>query len=111
MGTRLVVINDTFGGFWVDRTVRKKMESVARCFGLMDADFFGHFSDYDLRRDNPILVYAVQIMGKHHKAKGHHPEYWTYDSLKMIHIPDDIEWEIGEHDGKEWVAEKHRTWY
>src|SRR3990167_2487023 len=30
--------------------------------------------------------------------------------LKIITIPDGIEWEIEEYDGAEWVAEKHRTW-
>lgn len=30
--------------------------------------------------------------------------------LKIIEIPDDIEWEIEEYDGWEHVAEKHRVW-
>jgi hypothetical protein len=30
--------------------------------------------------------------------------------LVLVDIPDDVEWEIGEYDGFEWVAEKHRTW-
>ena len=32
-------------------------------------------------------------------------------NLKMVEIPDDVEWEIADYDGKEWVAEKHRTWH
>jgi hypothetical protein len=28
----------------------------------------------------------------------------------VIEIPDDVEWEVEEYDGLEWVAEKHRTW-
>jgi hypothetical protein len=30
--------------------------------------------------------------------------------LKVVEIPDDVEWQIEEYDGLEWVAEKHRTW-
>lgn len=33
-----------------------------------------------------------------------------YSSLKIIEIPDDVEWEVEEYDGSEWVSEKHRTW-
>ena len=31
-------------------------------------------------------------------------------SLKTIEIPDDVDYEIEEYDGNEWVSEKHRTW-
>lgn len=31
-------------------------------------------------------------------------------SLEIIEIPDDVEWEIEEYDGNEWIAEKHRVW-
>jgi hypothetical protein len=34
----------------------------------------------------------------------------VYAELKIVDIPDDVEWEIDEYDGKEWVAEVHRTW-
>ena len=30
--------------------------------------------------------------------------------LKIVDIPDDIDWVIEEYDGSEWVSEKHRTW-
>ena len=31
-------------------------------------------------------------------------------SLKVLEIPDDVEWEVEEYDGSEWISEKHRTW-
>jgi hypothetical protein len=31
--------------------------------------------------------------------------------LKVVDVPDDVEWQIAERDGLEWVEEKHRTWY
>ncbi len=30
--------------------------------------------------------------------------------LKVIEIPDDVDYEIEEYDGNEWISEKHRTW-
>ena len=33
-----------------------------------------------------------------------------YSELKVVEIPDDVEYDIQEYDGNEWVAEKHRTW-
>lgn len=31
-------------------------------------------------------------------------------NLKVVDIPDDVEWEIEEYDGNEWVSEKHKVW-
>lgn len=31
-------------------------------------------------------------------------------SLKIVEIPDDIEFTIEKYDGAEWISEKHRTW-
>lgn len=33
-----------------------------------------------------------------------------FSKLKIIEIPDGIDWEIEEYDGQEWVSEKHRSW-
>ena len=60
------------------------------------------FYDHDLDRTDPDLVAVVQELGK--KAQGRCAE------LKIVEIPDDVEWQIEEYDGSEWVAEKHRTW-
>lgn len=56
----------------------------------------------DLMRDDPILVRVVEEMGE--KANG------SCASLDIREIPDGIEWQIEEYDGREWIAEKHRTW-
>jgi hypothetical protein len=31
--------------------------------------------------------------------------------LRIVEIPDGVDYEIEEYDGKEWVSEVHRTWY
>lgn len=56
----------------------------------------------DEHRTDKDLIAIVEKMGT--KANGRHAE------LKVVEIPDDIEWEIGEYDGTEWIDEKHRSW-
>ena len=56
----------------------------------------------DFAREDPVLVQVVEELGR--AANGGHAD------LCIVEIPDDVEWEIEEYDGKEWVAETHRTW-
>ena len=60
------------------------------------------FSIYDLKRDDPVLVQVVEEMGQ--DASGRFAE------LKVVDIPDDVQWEINEYDGMEMVREVSRTW-
>ena len=60
------------------------------------------FSVYDLKRDDPVLVQVVEELGDLVNSR--------YSELKIVDVPDDIFWEIGEYDGLEHVAEVHRTW-
>lgn len=59
--------------------------------------------DFEINRSDPILVKVVEELGD--DASGKHSR------LKIVDIPDDVEWEIGEYGGREWVAEKHRRWF
>ena len=61
-----------------------------------------HFSAGDIERNDPFLIQVVEELKD--KANGQCAQ------LKIIEIPDDIEWEIEEYDGLEHIAEKHRTW-
>jgi hypothetical protein len=58
--------------------------------------------DHDIERNDSILVQVVEEMGE--TANG------SCASLKVVEVPEDVEWEIAEYDGLEWVAEKHRRW-
>lgn len=60
------------------------------------------FSVRDLNRSDPDLIKVVEKLGK--DASG------RYSELKVVEIPDDVEWEISEYDGLEKVEEKHRSW-
>ena len=57
----------------------------------------------DIERNDPDLIRAIEIVGTE-EASG------KYASLKIVEIPDDVEWQIEEYDGSEWIAEKHRIW-
>lgn len=83
-----VVINRCYGGF---RLSEKAMK------------FLGVDSDWpDIARNDPKLVECVEKLGE--EANG------AYAELKVVEIPDDVNWEIGEYDGLEWVEEIHRRW-
>lgn len=56
----------------------------------------------DSNRKHPLLVQVVEELGE--AANGCHA------SLKVVEIPDDVEFEIDKYDGLEHVAETHRTW-
>jgi len=57
--------------------------------------------EYKLRCD-PIFVQVVEELGD--EANG------SCSTLKIVEIPDDIEWEIEDYDGSEWISEKHKIW-
>ncbi len=61
-----------------------------------------YFTERDIRRNDPILVEVVEELGQEADNK--------FAELKVVEIPDDVEWEINEYDGMETVAERHRAW-
>lgn len=59
-------------------------------------------SNHAFDRADPALIQTIEELGD--KANG------SCAKLQIVEIPDDAQWEISEYDGKEHVAEKHRTW-
>jgi hypothetical protein len=53
-------------------------------------------------RAHPLVVRVVEELGE--AASG------PLAKLRVVEIPDGIEWEIDEYDGMERIAEQHRTW-
>ncbi len=66
-------------------------------------DWKYHFSCYDIERTDPNLIVVVEKLGK--EANG------DCSDLKIVEIPDGIDWYIDEYDGMERVDENHRSWY
>lgn len=56
----------------------------------------------DIPRNDPLLIKVVEEIGQEAAGESAH--------LKVVEIPDGVEWVVEEYDGAEWVAEKHRTW-
>ena len=96
-----IVINVRHGGFGLSQqAMLKYVELSGKSFEQHEYGQIQH--GYDLARNDPTLVEVVEQLGQ--AANG------PYAKLKVVTIPDDVEWTIMEYDGWEWVAEAHRTW-
>jgi hypothetical protein len=90
-----IVINACHGGF----SLSDKAEEIYRTKkGITDENWWSR----DIARDDDLLVELVETMGEECNSR--------FSKLKVVEIPDYVEWQIDEYDGNEWVAEKHRTW-
>lgn len=113
-----IVINTCYGGFGLSQNAIMRYGELARinivCINDEKSPFWNMyyvdgieddehwFSDGQLERDDPHLVRVVEELGN---AANH-----DYAQLKVVEIPDDVEFQVEEYDGMEWVAEKHRVW-
>jgi hypothetical protein len=61
-----------------------------------------HWNDSDIPRSDANLVRVVEELGD--EASGDCAE------LKVVEIPDGVDWQIDEYDGTESIHEKHRSW-
>lgn len=63
-----------------------------------------HFADGSSTklRSHPDLVEAIEMLGEAANT--------MVSKLKVVEIPDDVNWKIEEYDGFEHIAEVHRTW-
>ena len=116
-GVQRIVINQTYGGFSLSREAillylelsgeaytLEPQEDRERQLRLGDRIMVQgyEFESRSINRDDPALVTVVRQLGS--KANG------DYAKLKIVEVPADVKWGIDAYDGKEWVAEVHRTW-
>ena len=90
-----IVINKCFGGF----SLSDKAVDWLTDHGVDDAEAY----TFDDDRSNPLLVECVETLGAT-EASG------TFAKLKVVEVPDDVQWEISEYDGRETIVECHRSW-
>ena len=90
-----IVINTCFGGFGLSES---SLEDYKKRKNITDENFY----HWDIPRDCPDLVAMVEEGGT--DVDG------IYSELKVVDVPDDVNWFIHEYDGMEHVAERHRTW-
>ena len=93
-GIQRIVINTKHGGFCLS-------EQASRLFAQRTGITYDRPCNL-IARDDPVLVAIVRELGA--DANG------DYGDLKIVEVPYEVEWQIEEYDGAEWVAEKHRTW-
>ena len=87
-----VVINKCYGGFGLSKAAYKYLGLKWDNFGF----------DYEEDRENPKLIEVVEALGE--KVNG------SSAQLKVVEIPDGVEYEIDNYDGVESIHEKHRMW-
>lgn len=80
---------------WHEMTMEEKQEYNEKYRSI-------DLSDRPDDRTDKDLISVVEKLGK--EANG------NCAKLSIVEIPDDVDWEIDEYDGREHVAEKHRTW-
>lgn len=82
-----IVINRCFGGFGLSDAALKRL---------------GIDEYTEVERNDPRLVAVVEELGDAAND--------GFSKLKVVEIPDNVEWEIIDYGGMEHVVEKHRTW-
>jgi hypothetical protein len=88
-----IVINGCYGGFGL---------SEKGCARYMELSGKENVYSRKIYRDDPFLIQVVEEMGPAAADR--------FAELRIIEIPDDVDWQIEEYDGLEWIAEAHRTW-
>ncbi|KJD44201.1 hypothetical protein [Paenibacillus terrae] len=121
-----IVINRCFGGFGLSTAAFHKLielgwrvtvytddyeyaDPTADLVDMSDQNdsffppysFIGDRDDKEIRTNKDVIA-VVKALGD--KANG------PCSKLKVVEVPDDIEWIITDYDGLETVAEDHRVW-
>lgn len=97
--TQKIVINTCHGGFSISKVASDLYCAFA---GVTEADRAAWY-DRDIARDDPVLIQVLERLGAN-ECSG------KYAALRIVEVPDGVKWTVEEYDGKEWVAEVHRTW-
>ena len=105
-----IVINRCYGGFGLSDQAHSfiaKRKGWQHACDDYDRDYWlnkenQQVFDYEIDRADPDLIAVVEELGK--LADGPH----AY--LKVVNIPDNIQYLIHEYDGLESIHENHRSW-
>ncbi len=111
-----IVINTSYGEFCVSHKAFSRLRELGQREALQEPDLGVLWPTWAgpqapslnrcgvlVPRDDGKLVQVVEELGAE-AANGHCAE------LKIVAIPDDVEWEIENAGGIEHVSERHRTW-
>jgi hypothetical protein len=103
-GKMKIVISQCYGGFSLSKEAQE-MYLDSKCMerGELDSLYLYGGMPYNVARDDADLVRIVETLGPE-AASGRNAQ------LKIVEVPDEVDWYIEEYNGQEWVAEVHRTW-
>ena len=87
-----IVVNVCWGGYGLSK----------EAYDFLGEDWDNYGFLYDKDRANPKLVECVEKLGS--KANG------SMSELKIVEIPDGIEYEINDYDGIEQIIEPRIVW-
>ena len=93
-----VLINKCFGGFGLSKEAIHRLNKL----GFTIDDIWDIDHDDKLRAD-PKLIAVIEELGLTNSSG-------DFALLKIVTIPDDIEFIIENYDGVETVHEKHKIW-
>ena len=110
-----IVINDSYGEFVVSHKAWLRLRELGQPDALQEVDFAEHRQSQDgppeatrnrfgsrIPRDDARLVQVVEELGA--EADGHGA------NLKIVEIPQGVEWMIENYEGRERISEAHRSW-
>ena len=112
-----IVINKNYGGFHLSKDAvllygeKKGLNIIATQdevikdlyhYYLNEEKYENGFAEWDIERNDPVLVEVVEQLGDLANTR--------HTRLKVVEVPDDVEWYIHDYDGIESVYEKHRIW-
>jgi len=99
-----IAINKCYGGFGVSKAIYDELGIKWDEYGYIDNESFGIESNnfYEYRK-HPKLIAAIEKIGEK-DASG------NLADVRVVNIPDGVEWEIEDYDGIETIHESHRSW-
>lgn len=99
-----IAINKCYGGFGLSQAVYKELGIEWDGYGYLTNEDLGIKSDnQEAYRSDPRLISAIEKIGEKESSG-------SMSAIRIVDIPDDVQWEINNYDGIETIHEKHRSW-
>ena len=115
-----IAINTDFGGFALSEQAFQKLLTLKNIeFEVEETDSFVGNAYYLAGREHADSTYIAQYEFYENRADADliavieefgEAASGNYANIKIVEIPDGVDWHIAEYDGLEHVAETHRTW-